>query len=219
MSKIGLLFDMDGVIVDNHIFHYQAWKQFFEKYNIPLTEDAYKHTINGRTLINIIREYFGEGMTEEDARRYGNEKEQCYRDIYGKNLKPVKGLLSFLDAAKEAGIDMVIGTSAPLENVEFTIDGIGIRDYFSGIIFDKHVTKGKPDPEVYQKCAEVIGLSNEQCIVFEDAILGIQAGKASGSKVIGLSTTHKAHELTETDININDFTEITVDQCIELVNQ
>ncbi|MCR9252479.1 MAG: HAD family phosphatase [bacterium] len=220
MSKnIGLLFDMDGVIVDNHNYHLEAWIQFFEKHGKSITEDEYKKNVNGKTLKRIVKEFFDDSISDEQAQKFGEEKEALYREIYGSDLAPVEGLLDFMDNVRTAGIKMAVGTSAPIENVEFTIDGLNIRNYFDGIIYDKHVSKGKPDPEVYQLCAKAVGLPNDQCIVFEDALLGIEAGKNAGSKVIGLITTHSEEELTNTDLNINNFKDISVDDLKALIGK
>ena len=110
---------------------------------------------------------------------------------------------------------MCIGTSAPEKNVSFTINGLGIGHYFKTILDDRSVTKGKPHPDIYQKCAQSIGLPNEQCIVFEDALAGIEAGKAAGSKVIALATSHERKALNA-DLVINDFSEIDIQMLYDL---
>ena len=121
----------------------------------------------------------------------------------------------FLSNAQEHKIPMCIGTSAPEENVSFTINGLGIGHYFKTILDDRSVTKGKPHPDIYKKCAQSIGLPNEQCIVFEDALAGIEAGKAAGSKVIALATSHERKAINA-DLVINDFSEIDVQMLYDL---
>ncbi|MEL6557957.1 MAG: HAD family phosphatase [Bacteroidota bacterium] len=215
---IGLIFDMDGVIVDNHYYHFKAWQLFFEKYDKSLDEDDYKRNINGRTMKAIIHGIFdGQKLTDEQAKAYGNEKEAIYRDIYKEHLTPTKGLIDFLEIVKAAGIKTVIGTSAPKENVEFTITGLQLNHYFDDILDDRAVTKGKPDPEVYIKCAQAINYPNSQCVVFEDALAGIEAGKNAGSAVVGLATTHIAEELVNTDLIIDDFSGLTINQLKDIL--
>ena len=98
MDMIGLIFDMDGVIVDNHYYHFKAWQLFFEKYDKSLDEDDYKRNINGRTMKAIIHGIFdGQKLTDEQAKAYGNEKEAIYRDIYKDHLTPTTGLIDFLE--------------------------------------------------------------------------------------------------------------------------
>ncbi len=215
---IGLIFDMDGVIVDNHFYHFKAWEKFFEKYGKQIDEDHYKTHINGRTMKAIIRDVFeGDDLTDEQARSYGLEKEEIYRDVYREFLSPTPGLVKFLEEVKKEGVSTVIGTSAPVENVTFTIGGLGIGHFFDGILDERAVTKGKPDPEIYLKCAKELNLPNKQCVVFEDALAGIKAGKSAGSFVVGIATTHKREELTEADYVIDDFSNLDLHTLRELI--
>ncbi len=213
----GLLFDMDGVIIDNHQYHFLSWQKLAEKHHIEITEEFYRTQMNGRTFKGIVEVVFKGEIPLEDARAIAYEKERIYRELYQPHLKPTEGLMDFLEAAREAGIPLVVGTSAPVENVDFTLDGLNIRDYFKGVVDDRAVSKGKPDPEVYLKCAKLAGMSPENCVVFEDAVSGIKAGKAAGAKVIGLATSHKRHEL-EADLIVDNFTQIDLDVIQEVLN-
>ena len=206
---------MDGVIVNNHNYHFQSWQLMCEKYGKPLSETSYMQNMNGRTLNEVVQFIFESEMPLEKVREIGEEKEAIYRDLYRPHLAPTAGLAEFLDACATARVPMIIGTSAPTANVDFTLDGLGIRSIFKGVLDERAVTKGKPNPEIYQKCAAAIGLPNEQCVVFEDALSGIKAGKAAGSKVIALATSHAREEL-EADLIIDDFTQVNLEQILEL---
>ena len=213
-QRIGLLFDMDGVIVDNHIFHYKSWQALAKNYDLDLNEEDYRNHMNGRTIGEVVRFLLKEA-SEEEVKKIGMEKEALYRNLYQPYLTPTKGLLSFLSQAYKHKIPMCIGTSAPKENVSFTINGLGIGHYFKAILDDRSVNKGKPHPEIYQKCAHSIGLPNEQCIVFEDAISGIEAGKVARSKVIALATSHERTALNA-DLVVNDFSQINIQNLFDL---
>ena len=213
-KKIGLVFDMDGVIVDNHIFHYKSWQVLAKSYNLNLNEEDYRDHMNGRTIGEVVR-FLQKDASAEEVKKIGIEKEAFYRNLYQPFLTPTKGLWGFLSNAQEHKIPMCIGTSAPEENVSFTINGLGIGHYFKTILDDRSVTKGKPHPDIYKKCAQSIGLPNEQCIVFEDALAGIEAGKAAGSKVIALATSHERKAINA-DLVINDFSEIDVQMLYDL---
>ncbi len=217
MNKIGLIFDMDGVIVNNHQYHFLSWQQLAAEHGLSIDEDFYREQMNGRTMMGIMGTLFKEEVTPEQAKELALKKEDIYRDLYRPELKPTDGLLAFLQAAKEQGIPMAVGTSAPEVNVKFTLDGLEIRDYFTAVFDERAVTKGKPDPEIYVKCAAGIKRDNSQCIVFEDAISGIKAGKSAGSKVVGLATSHKRDELSA-DLIIDDFTSFMLDQAYEIIN-
>ena len=205
-KKIGLLFDMDGVIVDNHIYHYNAWKSIAKIYDLDVNEKDYLNNMNGKVIREVVR-FLKNDASEQEVRRIGIEKEMGYRKLYQPYLRPTKGLLNFLSQAHGFNIPMCIGTSASKENVDFTINGLGISHYFGSILDDRSINKGKPHPEIYQKCAQSIGLLNEQCLVFEDALSGIEAGKAAGSKVIALST-----DKASSPINLYGATKLTSDR-------
>ncbi|WKN42352.1 HAD family hydrolase [Tunicatimonas pelagia] len=219
MNSIALLFDMDGVIVDNHEFHLESWLQFFEKHNIQMTEEEYKAKVNGRTMENIIPKLFGREMTNEEIWEIGEEKEALYRDLYRPHIKPTPGLVTFLSEVVRENTLRTVSTSAPPANVDFTLGQTGLRAYFSTIIDSTMVTHGKPHPEVYLRSAEALGVKPSQCIVFEDAILGIQAGKKAGMKVVGVASTHTREELEaeDTDLVIDDFCGLTLSQLNQLL--
>ena len=210
--NIAIIFDMDGVIVDNHPFHTKAWLQFFAQHNIPMNEQEYKQQINGRPLAEIIPRYFGKDFTPAMSRQFGEEKEAAYREIYKDHIVPTPGLVDFLEELERKNIPKAIATSAPANNVKFTLQSTGLEKYFSIITDDSMVTKGKPDPEVYLKTAAQLNMPPERCIVFEDAILGIQAGKNAGMKVIGVATTHPREELENTDYLIDNFEGLTLEE-------
>lgn len=203
MSQIGLIFDMDGVIVDNNKYHFLAWKKVGEKYDIEISPEYYKNQMNGRTIRELVRTVF-KGIPEKEADRLGELKEATYRELYKDLITPNKGIIDLLNLAKAEGIPMVVGTSAPLVNVEFTIDRLNLRDYFVDILDERAVKNGKPHPEIYLKCADAIGRDPGNCIVFEDAVSGITAGKAAGAKVVGIATSHSRDEL-DADLVIDHF--------------
>lgn len=215
MKEIGLIFDMDGVIVNNHQFHYMAWKKLGEKHGIEISPDYYRTSMNGRTIRELVQTVFT-NVPESDIGLLGDEKESTYRELYKDLITPNQGLIELLKLAKSQNIPMAVGTSAPLINVEFTIDRLNLRHYFADILDERAVTKGKPHPEIYMKCAAAISRPPSACIVFEDAVSGIQAGQAAGSKVVALATSHKREEL-EADLIIDDFVGFGMEQIREVL--
>ena len=202
-----VIFDMDGVIVDNHHAHFEAWMAFSHKYQFPLNNEIYLKTFNGKTNKDLFAMIFGE-MSEERFQMLVNEKEKMYQDIFSKNLKEHTGLTSFLKKLREEGIKLAVGTSAPTMNVSFILDRLELRQYFDVVVDGLMVKKGKPDPEIYLKCKELLGV--ETAIVFEDALLGIEAAKRAGCAVVGVATTHQRFELVgKVDLIVSDFNEAT----------
>jgi len=197
------IFDMDGVLIDSNPTHKIALQQFCREHDFELSEQQLREKIYGRTNRDWLLNLFG-NLPDETIRRYAEEKEALFRQLYT-DIEPLKGLLTFLKKMDEAGIPRAIATSAPRANVDFTLEHTGIGPYFQTILDDSFVSKGKPDPEIYLKSAAALGLEPRNCVVFEDSLSGVKAGKAAGCKVVGLTTTHTNEELSETDFNIADF--------------
>lgn len=216
MQDFGIIFDMDGVIVDSNPFHKIALKQFCRQHGIELSDEQLIKQIFGRTNREWITALF-KNISEEKILEYTIEKEELYRKLFDKDIAPVNGLISFLDLLDKHQVPRAIGTSAPRSNVDFTLDKTQTWRYFHTILNDTFVTHSKPHPEIYLKCAEALGLPNDRCIVIEDSLSGIQAGKAAGSKVIGITTTHAAGELSGCDMIIDDFVGLTVERVRQLV--
>lgn len=198
------LFDMDGVIVDSNPAHKIALRQFCKKYGYDLSEHQLKEKIYGRTNKDWIPALFGQ-IDRQKAKALADEKEKLFREIYKPTIEPVKGLLSFLEKIRSAEIPRAIATSAPQENVDFTLDKTGTRPFFEIILNESSVENGKPDPEIYLKSAKAVGFPPEQCIVIEDSLSGVKAGKAAGCKVVAITTTHSREELSEADTIIDNF--------------
>jgi beta-phosphoglucomutase len=213
MTSFAFVFDMDGVIVDTNPHHKIALRQFAEKYGYSLSEEELVKKIYGRTNKEWIPSLFDRTLSAEEVSRYGEEKEKLFRDLYEKDIVEVKGLTSFLEEALALNIKMAIGTSAPRSNVDFVLEKTGIERFFPVILDESHVSHGKPNPEIYIKCAAALNYPSAQCIVFEDSLSGVAAGRAAGCPVVGVATTHTATELA-TKMVIKDFTEITPSQLI-----
>ncbi len=216
VGSFAIIFDMDGVIVDSNPYHKIALQQFARKHGHELTEELLKEKVYGRTNKQWILNLFGP-LPAETVNRYAQEKEAMYRELYKDDVKPVKGLVSFLDLLEKNNIPKAIGTSAPGVNVDFTLQGTGLEKCFPVILDDTFVTEGKPNPEIYIKVAKALNLPNSKCIVIEDSLSGVTAGKKAGSKVVGITTTHTAEELHEADLIINDFDELAIDKLQKLI--
>ncbi len=203
-KKKAFLFDMDGVIVDSNPAHKTSLKEFCGRYGHKLSEEQLKEKIYGRTNKDWIPAVFGD-IEESEMRRLAAEKEALFRKIYVATIRPLDGLIDFLRAAQEASVPMAIATSAPRENVDFTLENTGTGGFFDKILDESFVQKGKPDPEIYVKTARALGFSTENCIVFEDSLSGVKSGKSAGCKVVAISTTHSAEELHEADLVLENF--------------
>lgn len=209
MKKFGVIFDMDGVIVDSNPYHKIALKEFCSGHGYELSDEQLLKRIYGRTNREWITDLFGK-LPEDQLLEYTEEKETLYRRLFNDDIRPVKGLVKFLDLLDEYKVLRAIGTSAPRSNVDFTLGRTNTVKYFPTILNDTFVTHSKPHPEIYLKSAAALGLPNSDCIVIEDSLSGVEAGQRSGSKVIGITTTHTKEELSHCDLVIDDFDGLSI---------
>lgn len=211
--SVAFLFDMDGVIVDSNPTHTVALKQFCKQHGFELTEQQLREKIYGRANKDWIPNLFG-NIEPELVKKYAEEKEALFRSLYD-DIVPVPGLIDFLEQLDAASIKRAIATSAPRANVDFTLTKTETEQYFPIILDEAFVTTGKPHPEIYLKSAAAVGMAPSRCIVIEDSISGVTAGKAAGCKVIGITTTHSPEELEGVDMTIADFVGLDVEKVIE----
>ncbi len=207
MKYRGAIFDMDGVVVDNHRFHFKAWMEFSRAHQFELNETIYREKFNGKTNADLFKMIF-KNPTAEEMKKYADEKEGLYQKLYFPEMKAHTGLIDFLEWLHQNKIKVALGTSAPPENVDFVLDHLKLRHFFEVIVDGTHVDKGKPDPQVYQLCAMKLGLEPKHCVVFEDSLAGLESGERAGSAIVAVATSHQAHELkVKTENIIHDFTE------------
>jgi beta-phosphoglucomutase len=189
-----VIFDMDGTLVDNMDYHQEAWLRFLKSYGIYISVEEFKKKNYG-IIDEIVPRFFPEKPDKEIIHRLGQEKEELYREIYGSHIKPIDGLLPFLKKLKEHQIKIGLATAADKKNIDFTLEGLGVTDFFTTVTGAEEVKKGKPDPEVFLVTAKKLGVSPQQCLVIEDSMTGIQAGLAAGMQVIAITTEHTKDEL------------------------
>lgn len=204
---------MDGTMVDNMMVHHKAWQRKLAALGLDLTLEEVRQSIHG---INeeILERLFGDRFSPEERRRIAWEKEAEYRDIFLPELKLVSGLEALLQSAHQANIRMGIGTAAPAENVQFVLEHLHLRPLFGSVIDASQVTKGKPDPEVFLKVAEELGVEPGHCIVFEDSPTGAEAARRAGMQAVIISTTHLEEEFSHFEhvmVVIPDFTKISIE--------
>jgi HAD superfamily hydrolase (TIGR01509 family) len=214
-KKFAILFDMDGVIVDSNPYHKAALVQFCEQHGYHLTDAELRQKIYGRTNKEWITNLFDGQVTPAQVAQYADEKEALYRQLYQHDIVAVPGLPGFLAELAAGGVPLAIATSAPRANVDFTLGKTGLGQYFDIILDDSFVEHGKPNPEIYLKTAAAVGFAPADCVVFEDSIAGVRAGKAAGCRVVAIGTTHTREELPEADLYVPDFQGLTIAAMLE----
>jgi len=216
--KLAVIFDMDGVIVDNAAFHFEAWAGFCSKKGLPFDREEFNNWF-GSTNREILGKLLGRKVTKSEALKLGEEKELIYRQMFEPVLSPVHGLTHFLHELKKTGFRLAVATSAPKENVDFVLDNSHTRKYFDTVVDASGIRKGKPSPEIYLKAARKLRVRPQNCLVFEDAFYGIEAARSAGMKVIGVGTTHRMESLKGTELNIRDFTEVNAAAAAEILTK
>ena len=208
MGQRAVLFDMDGVVIDNLPYHVDAWLLYCESHGIHLTREIFYKDLNGLNSKDTFEWLLKREITREEIIEMEEEKEEIYRGFYKPFLSPAPGLMDFLALLKANGIKTALGTSAGPGNIDFILDGLGIRAEFDAVIGGAEVTKGKPDPEIYVRAAGLVHVSPEDCWVIEDSLQGIEAGLSAGMKVVGMTTSHSPDELSHTHITSPDFVDL-----------
>jgi beta-phosphoglucomutase family hydrolase len=208
---IAVIFDMDGVLVDNAHFHERAFAEYFSQFGTKLAPEMF-----GRGNEELMAELFPNESKERHSELAAG-KEAYYRQIYEPHIKPVTGLVDLLEELKKNNIRIAVGSSAPVENIDFVLDKLQIRDYFDVVVVAAMVQRAKPAPDIYLKSAELLNIQPDRCLVFEDALAGIAAARSAGMKIAGVATSLPKERLSETDRIINDFREITIAEIKQII--
>ncbi len=195
----GILFDMDGVLVDSEEYIFEATKLMFAEHGIIVNkEDAMPFVGMGENkYVSGIGERNGfiVDIVRDKARTY-----QIYKEITSGKLNALPGVIDFLNLCKSKGLLMAVASSADNVKVRINLSEIGIsEDTFQAIVTGEDVENKKPFPDIYIKAATLLNLQPDECLVIEDAVSGIKAGKSAGAKCLALTTSFKYDQLHEAD--------------------
>jgi beta-phosphoglucomutase family hydrolase len=194
-----VLWDMDGVIADTGIYHFQAWQDVFGKRGASFTWEDFQRGF-GRRNDTIIRSTIGKNISPEELDAIAEEKEANYRERVSRNITPLPGAVALIKALREQGVRQAIASSAPLENIRLIIGGLGIEECFQAIVYGREVSVGKPSPEVFLLAARKLGAAPDGCVVIEDAVAGVAGAKSAGMKCLAVTNSHARGSLKEADI-------------------
>lgn len=215
MEYKGLLFDLDGVLADTAKYHFLAWREIAGELGIDFTikDNERLKGVSRERSFEIVLEIGNRTMKKEEQREYCERKNERYLSYIQKMEADeiLPGVREFLEDARKKGYLISLGSAS--KNSALILDRLNITCYFDAVIDGTKVTKAKPDPEVFVKGAEALGLSCDSCIVFEDAEAGIEAAHRGGMKAIGVGTKEN---LPEADVVIPGFSGLTVDDILKL---
>lgn len=212
-KRWGVIFDVDGTMVDNKDYHERAWFELCKRHGLELTAEDYRTRIHARTNDKIIPDIFGADISINAADSIAIEKETIYRDLYRPHVKPLPGLIQFLNELKDRGIPCAAASNSPAGNVNLVLDELGIRHYFASVITADDVSHGKPDPEIFLTSAERLGLPPQRCIVFEDSAPGFEAARRADCPYIAIAIGADKEHLACSDgaaAMYHDYTEFTL---------
>lgn len=213
---IGALFDWDGVVIDSSAAHEESWERLSAEENLPLFEGHFKLGF-GRKNAYIIPNLLKWSEDPAEIKRLSLRKEALYRDIIAeKGLEALPGVFELLKFLRDQDIPCCVGTSSDRLNIETSFELLGLGEYFVDIVSSEDVSHGKPDPEVFLLAANKVDRRPERCVVFEDALYGIEAGLRGGMKVVAVATTNPIEALDEAHMAVNRLTDLDYGKLLAL---
>jgi len=186
----GVLWDLDGTLIDSGELHYEAWRGVLLALGRPFDRGAFASSF-GKRNDTILRELLDVQGSDEEIGRIGDDKEERYRALVCRHGVPLlPGALLWLHRLKEDGWRQALATSAPLANVEATLEPLGLGHHFDAVVSAEEVGRGKPDPLVFLTAAQRIGVAPARCVVVEDAPAGLEGARRGGMAAIGVLSGH-----------------------------
>lgn len=214
-GPIGVIFDLDGVLVDSAESHFESWRRLAEEHGGSVTRDQFARTF-GRQNRDIIPILFGD-VAEGRLKELANRKEEIYRELIRERPPIVDGAGALVRDLYDAGARIAVGSSAPRENIDLILDAMGVVDCISAVVSGDDHDRGKPDPQVFQIAAERLGLEPSQCVVIEDAPVGVEAARAAGAQTVAVLLYHPAEAFVGADCTVRRLADLTVEQLVSLV--
>jgi beta-phosphoglucomutase len=215
-GRLGVIFDIDGVLLDSYKMHYECWRAIAEKHSITLSEKEFD-SLFGRRGSEIVRQIWGKDLPGEQVVAIHRQKQALYRENLQRNFPEMDGAIQIIDALAAEGFVLGIGSSAPPENVEMSLNGLGRAKSFKAVVTGSDVTRGKPDPQVFLLAAQRMGVEPSNCAVIEDAVAGIAAALAGGMTAIALAGTAPTESLTMAHLVVTSLRQLIPKQISELI--
>jgi HAD superfamily hydrolase (TIGR01509 family) len=198
MAVYGVLWDLDGVLVDTGDGHYQAWAETLSQHQIPFTPEQFRATF-GMNNAGLLQHLLGPTLTPELLNLISDKKERSFRAAVRGRVRLLPGAQDWLAWLHGHGVPQAIASSAPQANIDAIVDELAVRPYFQALVSGADLP-GKPDPATFLLAAEQLGLPPHRCLVVEDAIAGVAAAKRAGMTCIAVTTTNPASALSEADL-------------------
>ncbi len=222
-KKQAFIFDMDGVLTDNMQFHADSWVELFRDFGLKgLDAERYLVETAGMKGLDVLRYFLDPEISEREAERLTELKDFLYRVMSRDRIKAMPGLGQFLDDASQRGVKLGIGTGAGPKNIDYVLGILEMSDKFQAIVDPFQVRHGKPQPDIFLRVATLLEVPPSACIVFEDAIPGVEAARKAGMQCVALTTTNSAEAFSHFDNVlqvIDDFTLLCTDDLLRKLNE
>jgi beta-phosphoglucomutase family hydrolase len=214
---MGVIFDLDGVLIDTGQFHRDAWYMMSKEEGLTFSDEHFYSTF-GMQNYQIIPTMTSSGLATEEISRMSDRKELLFRNLINGRLKLLNGAEDLIVDLKNKGFRLSIGSSTTKHNMDFIRENLPIFNRFDAFVVDKDVTNGKPAPDTFLKAAERLSLEPKCCVVVEDAVQGVQAGKAAGMPVVAVTTTRQRNDLMQADMIVDSLDELKSDDFLKLLS-
>lgn len=180
----GVIFDLDGVLIDSEPLHVEATNRVLKKFGFSLTEEENRpfEGLRENEYWLALKKRFG--IDEKADKLINEENEEMWKILKERKLKPREGVLELLKYLKDKGFKLAVASSSPKKQVEYMLESMGILELLDVVIGGDEVDRGKPDPEIFLKTAELLKLKPDEILVVEDSINGIEGAKRAGMDVI-----------------------------------
>jgi beta-phosphoglucomutase family hydrolase len=212
-----VIFDWDGVVVDSSAHHERSWEILAAGRGLPLPPDHFKRGFGKKN--NVIIPDLGWATDPAEVDALAHAKEEIYRSLVReKGIAPLPGVRDLLSALRTADIPRAIGSSTERANLDCLLDMMDLRTFFDVIVSGEEVVHGKPDPSIFLLAAERLGLAPADCLVIEDALVGIEAARRAGMPVLAVATTEPLEALRGATAAVPDLRGVTVDTLGALVD-
>lgn len=190
------LFDLNGTMIDDMSFHIKAWHQILNKLGANISLEKTKEECYGKNH-ELLERTFPSRFTDAEKDEMSYEKEKAYQQEFRSQLKLIDGLDELLIECRKHDIKTAIGSAAIMFNIDFVLDGLNIRQYINAIVSADDVMNSKPNPETYLKCAELLNVNPTECLVFEDALKGVESAQNAAMDCWVLTTMHQPEEFSQ----------------------
>ena len=213
----GVIWDLDGVIIDSADLHFHAWQETLARHGMSMNREQFEQGFGPRND-DIVAGIVKRPVLPEETTAIGREKEAAYRRMVAGHTRFFPGVLELMSSLKEGGFKQAVASSAPGDNLSLIIREMKLEPFISATVDASQVSKGKPDPEVFLKAAEKLGLPSESCLVIEDAVAGVEAAVSGGMAVIAVTNTHPRAKLAAADLVLASLEDIEPSQILDLIN-